>query len=98
MNILKPTKSDYYKINGITLYGSAYLKHKVNKSLIELLKDEFSQNDIVYDIAMSITSEYGTDYHIEEMIKNLEAFYCRDLTYDEIESFIEAYIDCMEVA
>ena len=95
MQVLKPRNAEIYEINGITLHGSVYLNHKVNKSMIEVLKDEFNQNDIIYDIAMRITSEYGTDYHIEEMIKNLEAFYCRDLTYDEIESFIEAYIDCV---
>tara|TARA_R110000824_G_scaffold28046_1_gene94581 strand:+ start:220 stop:522 length:303 start_codon:yes stop_codon:yes gene_type:complete len=93
MKILNPTNSKRYTIDGITLYGFTYLRHKVEKKLIELLKDEFSENDIVYDIVMNLTSEFGDNYHIEEMIKILESFYNRDLTMLEIKSCIEAYND-----
>ena len=94
MKILKPRKSSTYTIDGVRLYSSIYLKYKVEKRFVELLKEEYSQNDIVYDIVMGISSEFGTDYYIEEIIKVLEAFYNRALTYQEIKSFIEAYNDC----
>ena len=97
MNILNPKETNHYKINGITLHCSKYLRHKVNKSLVALLKEDYDKSDIVYDIVMNISSEFGTDYYIEEMIKTLEAFYGRDLTYKEIESFIEAYNDCQNL-
>ena len=93
MEILNPRNTGTYTINGITLHSSTYLKHKVEKRFVDALKDEFSQNDIVYDIVMSITSEFGDDYNIEEMIKTLESFYDRPLKMQEIESFIEAYND-----
>tara|TARA_R100000655_G_C2958720_1_gene188521 strand:+ start:676 stop:966 length:291 start_codon:yes stop_codon:yes gene_type:complete len=94
MEILKPRKSSTYTIDGVRLCSSIYLKYKVEKRFVELLKEEYSQNDIVYDIVMGISSEFGTDYYIEEIIKVLEAFYNRALTYQEIKSFIEAYNDC----
>ena len=93
MKILNPRGSERYTISGITLYASTYLKYNVEKRFVDALKDEFSQNDIVYDIVMSITSEFGDDYNIEEMIKTLESFYDRPLKMQEIESFIEAYND-----
>ena len=93
MKILNPRNSERYTINGITLYASTYLRHEVEKRFVDALKDEFSQTDIVYDIVMSITSEFGDDYNIEGMIKTLESFYSRPLTMQEIESFIEAYND-----
>tara|TARA_R100001443_G_scaffold112501_1_gene126052 strand:+ start:347 stop:640 length:294 start_codon:yes stop_codon:yes gene_type:complete len=93
MKILNPRNSERYTINGITLYASTYLRYKVSPKYIELLKDEFDENDIVYDIVMSISSEFGTDYYIEELMKAIEVFYGRNLTYKEIESFIEAYND-----
>lgn len=94
MNVLNPKGTNHYKIGGITLHCSTYLRHKVEKRFVDMLKDEFSKHDIVYDIVMSISSEFGTDYYIEHFIKTLESFYDRDLTYKEIESFIEAYNDC----
>ncbi len=93
MKVLNPRNSERYTINGITLYASTYLRYKVSPKYIELLKDEFDENDIVYDIVMRISSEFGTDYHIEELMKAIEVFYGRYLTYEEIESFIEAYND-----
>ena len=93
MKVLNPRNSERYTINGITLYASTYLRYKVSPEYIELLKDEFDENDIVYDIVMSITSEFGADYYIERLMKALEVFYGRDLTYKEIESCIEAYND-----
>ena len=93
MKILNPRDTQRYTINGITLYASTYLRYKVSPEYIELLKEEFDKNDIVYDIVMSISSEFGTDYYIERLIKSIEAFYGRDLTYKEIESCIEAYND-----
>ena len=93
MKILNPKNTELYTIGGITLHASTYLKHKVEKRFVDALKDEFSQTDIVYDIVMSITSEFGDDYNIEEMIKTLESFYNRPLKMQEIESFIEAYND-----
>ena len=65
MKILNPRNSERYTINGITLYASTYLRHEVKKRFVDSLKDEFSQTDIVYDIVMSITSEFGDDYNIE---------------------------------
>lgn len=94
MKILNLRETERYTINGMTLYASTYLRYKVSPKYIELLKEEFDKNDIVYDIVMSISSEFGTDYYIEELIKAIEAFYGRDLTYKEIESCIEAYNDC----
>ena len=93
MNILNPRDTQRYTINGITLYASTYLRYKVSPKYIELLKDEFDENDIVYDIVMRISSEFGTDYHIEELMKAIEVFYGRYLTNEEIESVIEAYND-----
>jgi hypothetical protein len=94
MKILNLRETERYTINGMTLYASTYLRYKVSPKYIELLKEEFDENDIVYDIVMSISSEFGTDYHIEKLIKALETFYGRDLTYKEIESCIEAFNDC----
>ena len=94
MKIFSPRKSSTYTIDGVRLCSSIYLKYKVEKRFVEMLKEEYSQNDIVYDIVMGISSEFGTDYHIEEVIKVLEAFYERALSYQEIKSFIEAYNDC----
>ena len=59
MNILNPRDTQRYTINGITLYASTYLRYKVSPKYIELLKDEFDENDIVYDIVMRISSEFG---------------------------------------
>ena len=42
---------------------------------------------------MSICSEFGDDFYIEEWIKNLEIFYGRYLTKTEISSCIEAFND-----
>ena len=97
MKVLKPREFQRYTINGITLYASRYLRYKVSPRYIELLEEEFDKNDIIYDIVMNITSEFGADYYIEELIKTLEVFYGRDLTYKEIESFIEAYNDCQNL-
>ena len=49
-----------------------------------------------YDIIMSICSQFGDDFYIEEWIKNIEVFYNRDLSMAEIESCIEAYNDYQE--
>ena len=94
MKIFNLKKSSTYTIDGTRLCSSIYLKYKVEKRFVKMLKEEYSQSDIVYDIVMGISSEFGTDYRIEEVIKVLEAFYNRALSYQEIRSFIEAYNDC----
>ena len=90
-------KNQIFIINGISLHSKRYLHHKVNKNLIQLLKNQFSKYDIVYDIVMGISTEIGTDYYIEDMIKNLEHFYNKNLTYKEIKSVIESYNDCQNL-
>ena len=82
-----------FTIDGITLHSSTYLRYKVNSNHIDFLNDKFNKNNIVYDIVMYLSSEFGTDYYIEQLIKTLEKFYSRDLTHAEIKSFIEAYND-----
>tara|TARA_Y100000593_G_C4321052_1_gene343781 strand:- start:330 stop:638 length:309 start_codon:yes stop_codon:yes gene_type:complete len=97
MKILNVKPTEWYNVMGMQLNGSTYLDHKVDTKLIALLNDEFdSVCDMPYDIIMSICSEFGDDFHIEEWIKNIEAFYGRDLTMAEIESCIEAYNDYQE--
>lgn len=93
LKIFNPKNTEFYTISGLRLYASTYLRYKVESKFIKLLREEYTQSDIVYDVVMGISSEFGTDYRIEEIIKVLEAFYNRALTYQEIKSFIEAYND-----
>lgn len=77
----------------LRVYGGA----KMEWGLFQWIKDNFTTNDIVYDIVQSLVCEFGSvDLNHEKFIKHLEWFYGRDLTLDELTEYANSLRDSTE--